>query len=236
MNYNYKRYNHRSKSLKSANSYLSKFFDNLELDYDDEAVYGATVKNLLGIKKLCLKIADRIDIIVSQNSKELNEVRYTYLSVINSAGSFKYLTYQAVVDVSKKIDSLVNPIITDPKFNYSVAEQLPILILKLIFLCSVKSADYEYVNYVHTLNISAVDFNALIGKIDFSQTVMYALSLYGMLWEHKLKPMSKYHGKYYLSPDSMYEFISKFGGTEELLNYYVENKSDNTFIEQVGIK
>lgn len=112
MEYNYKKYAHRHKALKSAAAYLTRFYDNLALDYDGDSVYKSTVDNLTDIKDLCLKIVNRIDNIVSNNSKELNEVKYTYLSLVNSAGNFKYLNYQAMIDANKLLDCLVNSTLT----------------------------------------------------------------------------------------------------------------------------
>ena len=236
MDYDYRKYNHRSKSLKSANNYLSRFYENLDLDYDDEVVYDSTVKNLMGIKQLCDSISKRIDTIVSRNSKELNEIKYTYLSIVNSLSTFKYLNYQSVSETSKHIDSLVNNLIANGLFSYDVAEQLPVLIVKLIFIQSIQSVDYEYVRYLHSLNVAEVDINRMISRIDLGTTAMYALVLYDMLWENKLKPMGKYHNRYYLTPDSMYEFVSNLGISGELLNYYTDHKNSNSLIEQVGIK
>lgn len=238
MDYNYKKNNHRSKSLKSANTYLSKFLENLELDYDDETIYDVTIKNLLGIKQLCTAISTKIDTIVSRNSKELNEVKYTYLTVANSVGSFKYLNYQAVVETSKKVEAYINQIITasDVQFDYIVAAALPSTILKLIFISSIQSNEYEYISYLRSLDLATFNIQQVLSHIDISQSAMYALVLYGMLWEHKLKPMGKYHSKYYLTPDSMYEFVTSLGVSEEFLDYYIKYKNDNSLVEQVGIR
>ena len=236
MEYDYKKYNHRSKSLKSANTYLTKFIENLELDYDEDAIYDATIKNLLGVKQLCDNISKRIDGIVAKNSKELNEIKYTYLSIANSVVNFKYMNYQAVVNAGNSIDSLINSTVSQPEFSYSQAEELPYTILKLIFICSAQSTDFEYVNYLHSLDIHSLSIDKIVGDIDLGTTSMYALVLYHLLWENKFKSMGKYQGKYYLAANSMYEFISNLGVSADLLKYYDKNKGDSSIIEKVGIR
>lgn len=234
MEYNYKKYTHRHKALKSAMTYLTRFYDNLALDYDGDSVYKSTVDNLTDIKDLCLKIIDRIDSIVSNNSKELNEVKYTYISLVNSAGNFKYLNYQAVIDANKLLDCLVNSTLTKDIFTYEVAEQLPKIILKSLFIYSAQSKDYEYLNYLRTLDVNSVDLSSLIDNVDFGHTALYAMVLYGMLWDTRLKPMGKYHTKYYLEPDSMCKFVSALGITDDVIGYYKTYKED--LIERVGIR
>ena len=234
MEYNYKKYTHRHKSLKSASNYLSRFYDNLALDYDGDSVYDSTIQNLRNIKELCDKISERIDNIISSNSKELNEVKYTYLSLMNTVGNFNYLNYQAVINASKQIDSLVNHTIIEQPFTYGVAEELPHLILKSVFLCSIQSNDYEYTNYVRSTDIHSIDISSVVNKVDLGHTALYALVLYNMLWDYRLKPMGKYHTKYYLSADSMCDFVRSIGVADTVIDYYKENGI--TLVERVGIK